>query len=117
MAIQITGKKLDLGDALCNCMAEWDGGTAGRRLRNHRCHDSESKDEAPDDGEIALAIDAGIRIVIRSLSAGDAVMDLASTGQQFVIFRNAGHGQINIVHWGADGAMGRIRPGDVLGAG
>lgn len=196
MAIQVTGKNLDLGDALRQYVIERVGGTvekymegglsgfvsiareragfqtncsvhlhAGfnvetsgeshdpyasvdaaierlekrlrrykRRLKNHHYdnqaiaaapalesidyllqHDVDSDEEEPADSGAAPAIIAETRSTIRDLSVSDAVMDLDLTGQQFVIFRNANHGRINIVYRRPDGHIGWIDPGGVTG--
>jgi ribosomal subunit interface protein len=196
MAIQVTGKNLDLGDALRQYVLErvsgtvekyMEGGLSGfvsiakeragfqtncsvhlhagfnvetsgeahepyasvdaaierlekrlrrykRRLKNHHCdtqgvagapmlesidyliqHDADSDNEAPADCDLAPAIIAETRSTIRDLSVSDAVMDLDLTGQQFVIFRNANHGRINIVYRRSDGHIGWIDPGGVSG--
>lgn len=194
MAIQVTGKNLDLGDALRQYIQERVDGTVGkytesglsglvsiakervgfqtncsihlhagfnvatsgeahdpyasvdaaierlekrlrrykRRLKNHHSdsqdaspqvglesvdylihHNEESEEEAHSDGDLAPAIIAETRTVIRDLSVSDAVMDLDLTGQHFVIFRNASHGRINIVYRRPDGHIGWIDPGAV----
>jgi ribosomal subunit interface protein len=196
MAIQVTGKNLDLGDALRQYVQErvggtvekyMDGGLSGfvsiakervgfqtncsihlhagfnvetsgeahdpyasvdaaierlekrlrrykRRLRNHHIdnldnelqsglesvdylirHSEDGEDETQADSDLAPAIIAETRMTIRDLSVSDAVMDLDLTGQQFVIFRNAGHGRINIVYRRPDGHIGWIDPGAANG--
>jgi ribosomal subunit interface protein len=78
-------------------------------------HDEDSDEEAPADGALAPAIIAETRTTIRDLSVSDAVMNLDLTNQQFVIFRNASHGRINIVYRRSDGHIGWIDPGGVSG--
>ncbi|WIY53085.1 ribosome-associated translation inhibitor RaiA [Devosia sp. YIM 151766] len=51
---------------------------------------------------------------LRALSVEEAVMELDLAGQQFVIFRHAGHGGLNVVYRRADGNIGWIDP--ALGA-
>jgi ribosomal subunit interface protein len=192
MAIQVTGKNLDLGDALRQYVQERVDGTVGkymegglsgfisiakeragfqtncsihlhagfnvatsgeahdpyasvdaaierlekrlrrykRRLKNHHLdsqnagpqrglesvdylihHGEDSEDETPASDDLAPAIVAETRMTIRDLSVSDAVMDLDLTEQQFVIFRNASHGRINIVYRRPDGHIGWIDPG------
>lgn len=47
---------------------------------------------------------------LRSLSVGEAVMELDMTGVPVVIFRHAGHGRINLVYRRPDGHVGWIDP-------
>lgn len=47
---------------------------------------------------------------LRSMTVGFAVMELDMTGSPVVVFRNAGHGRMNIVYRRADGNVGWIDP-------
>lgn len=50
---------------------------------------------------------------IRQLTVTDAVMQLDLSDSQFVIFRNASHGQLNVIYRRPDGNIGWI---DAAGA-
>jgi len=52
---------------------------------------------------------------LRSLSVGEAVMELDLAQRDVVVFRHAGHGGLNVVYRRADGNIGWIDP--ALGAG
>jgi len=52
---------------------------------------------------------------LRSLSVGEAVMELDMAQRDVVVFRHAGHGGLNVVYRRADGNIGWIDP--ALGAG
>jgi ribosomal subunit interface protein len=47
---------------------------------------------------------------MRELSVSEAVMQLDLTDDAFLLFRNAAHGRINVVHRRADGNVGWIDP-------
>lgn len=47
---------------------------------------------------------------LKSMTVGFAVMELDLTGAPVVVFRNAGHGRMNIVYRRADGNVGWIDP-------
>ena len=47
---------------------------------------------------------------LKRLSVSEAVMELDLTGAPVVLFRNAGHGRVNLVYRRADGHIGWIDP-------
>jgi ribosomal subunit interface protein len=47
---------------------------------------------------------------IRTLTVGEAVLQLDLADKPVVVFRNAGHGQINVVYRRADGHIGWVDP-------
>lgn len=53
---------------------------------------------------------AETRTVIRELPVSDAVMELDLANRPFLVFKNAGHGRINIVYRREDGNIGWIDP-------
>lgn len=72
---------------------------------------SEAKGEAP-------VIIAEAERGIRDLSVGEAVMHLDLSENQFLVFRNASHGGLNVVYRRVDGHIGWIDPaGKENGAG
>ncbi|MDX2263643.1 MAG: ribosome-associated translation inhibitor RaiA [Hyphomicrobiales bacterium] len=97
-----------------------------RRLKNHHAHAPaapkdlpadamdyviESGDESREDaGEGAPAIIAERPTALRRLTVSDAVMQLDLTDSPFVIFRNSGHGEVNVVYRREDGNIGWIDP-------
>jgi ribosomal subunit interface protein len=47
---------------------------------------------------------------LKRLSVGDAVMELDLSGATVVVFRNGGHGRVNLVYRRSDGNIGWIDP-------
>lgn len=69
------------------------------------------EDEQEDmDGENPVII-AEAHTVIRELPVSDAVMQMDLSDEQFIVFRNASHGRINVVYRRPDGNIGWIDPG------
>lgn len=103
-----------------------------RRLKNH--HQQQSVPGAGDglDAGIAYVIQAageddvleeeetGPVIVaeqpakVRRMSVSDAVMQMDLGDQTFLVFRNAGHGGVNVVYRRSDGNIGWIDPSGVV---
>jgi hypothetical protein len=94
-----------------------------RRLREHhnaegRAHAVETAYrvlEAPgEDEEVPVdfhpAVIAESTKPLKVLSVGDAVQELDLTGAPFVMFRNAGHGGLNVVYRRDDGNIGWVDP-------
>lgn len=100
-----------------------------RRLKDHHKNASERNspasfhatdyvlrtqdDEAPEyiEGtELAPAIVAETQTAIHELSVGDAVMAMDLADKPFLIFKNASHGQLNVVYRRDDGHIGWIDP-------
>lgn len=99
-----------------------------RRLKNHHGHahggaretqndaidyvighrDDEHDDDTAED--LSPPIIAEQLTVVRHLSVSDAVMQLDLSDSPVVIFRNASHGQINIIYRRPDGNIGWIDP-------
>ncbi len=51
--------------------------------------------------------------IIREIPVSDAVMELDLANRPFLLFKNAGHGRINIVYRREDGHIGWIDPGNM----
>ena len=96
-----------------------------RRLRNHHSHRTEPVEygvgasyilaptEEPEDTEtapVSHVIIAEMAAKIPSLTVGEAVMQLELGGQKFLVFRNLGHGGVNVVYVRDDGNIGWIDP-------
>jgi ribosomal subunit interface protein len=65
-------------------------------------------DEVPED--YAPVVVAETTSTISSRTVSEAVMDLDLTDKPFVVFRNAGHGGLNVVYRRHDGHVGWIDP-------
>lgn len=97
-----------------------------RRLRNHH-HDRKEPVEFGDGASYILApseeaeedevatlqpvVVAEMEARIPSLTVGEAVMQLELTTHAFLVFRNEGHGGVNVVYRRNDGNIGWIDPG------
>jgi ribosomal subunit interface protein len=94
-----------------------------RRLRDHHAQRSEpaasfdaadyviraSEDEPEPEGLNPVII-AESKISIRELTVGEAVMQMDISERPFLVFRNGGHGRINVVYRRDDGNIGWIDP-------
>jgi ribosome-associated translation inhibitor RaiA len=92
-----------------------------RRLKDKHRHQSGDAQEAqsyvlalPDEddteGEFAPAVIAETTSQLKEMSVGEAVMELDLREAEVVVFRHAGHGQLNVVYRRADGNIGWIDP-------
>ena len=96
-----------------------------RRLRNHhrdRATPVEFEQGAsyilaasvePDEGDadtMQPVVVAEMETKIPSITVGEAVMQLELGGQRFLVFRNEGHGGVNVVYLRDDGNIGWIDP-------
>jgi hypothetical protein len=59
------------------------------------------------DGPVIVAESEG---VLQELTVSEAVMQLDLTDKAFLLFRNAAHGRVSVVHRRADGHIGWIDP-------
>jgi ribosomal subunit interface protein len=92
--------------------------SAARETATNRYVVQLEDEEAVDNGpaSAAKAVDAGPVIVaesegaLKELSVSEAVMQLDLTDDAFLLFRNASHGRINVVHRRPDGNVGWIDP-------
>ena len=96
-----------------------------RRLRNHH-RDRTSPVEfepgasyilaapdEPDEGDtetLQPVVVAEMETKIPSITVGEAVMQLELAAKQFLVFRNEGHGGVNVVYLRDDGNIGWIDP-------
>ncbi|MGI9416748.1 MAG: ribosome hibernation-promoting factor, HPF/YfiA family [Geminicoccaceae bacterium] len=69
------------------------------------------QDEAIEEADDNPIIIAETHTEIRELSVSDAVMQMDLSNRPFLVFRNASHGQTNIVYRRPDGNIGWIDPG------
>jgi len=96
-----------------------------RRLRNHRIDRTEPvefgegssyilapSEEAEDAEATSLQpiVIAEMETKIPSITVGEAVMQLELAGQKLLVFRNEGHGGVNVVYRREDGNIGWIDP-------
>jgi len=96
-----------------------------RRLRNH--HHARTTpvefeqsaayilapSEEPEEGQSETAqpvVVAEMETKIPSITVGEAVMQLELSSQRFLVFRNEGHGGVNVVYQRDDGNIGWIDP-------
>jgi ribosomal subunit interface protein len=92
------------------------GGVAARETATNQYVVQVGEDEADDVEHKANGADPAPVIVaekegaLRELSVGEAVMQLDLTDDAFLLFRNATHGRINVVHRRSDGNVGWIDP-------
>jgi ribosomal subunit interface protein len=69
--------------------------------------------DAPDESEpetLAPMIIAEMETRVPALSVGEAVMQMELGGQKLLVFRNEGHGGVNVVYRRDDGNIGWIDP-------
>ena len=96
-----------------------------RRLRNHHHRRpepvpaadvqsyvlaSQSEEEMPEDGDSKPLIVAETTTPIRSLTVGEAVMQMEIAHAPVLVFRNEANGGINVVYQREDGNIGWIDP-------
>ena len=96
-----------------------------RRIRNHHndrkapveygggsqyilAPSDETEDAAAD--TLAPVVIAEMETKIPSITVGEAVMQLELAGQKLLVFRNEGHGGVNVVYRREDGNIGWIDP-------
>ncbi len=63
-----------------------------------------------DTGELQPIVIAEMETKIPSITVGEAVMQLELGGQRMLVFRNEGHGGVNVVYRRDDGNIGWIDP-------
>lgn len=96
-----------------------------RRIRNHHQNRPDPVEfggassyilaptEEPEDddaGELVPIVIAEMETKIPSVTVGEAVMQLELGGQRMLVFRNEGHGGVNVVYRRDDGNIGWIDP-------
>jgi len=95
----------------------WARETYGFKLPDDDEEDEEAADiEASarfyveDTGELQPIVIAEMETKIPSITVGEAVMQLELGGQRMLVFRNEGHGGVNVVYRRDDGNIGWIDP-------
>ena len=78
---------------------------------DYTVENSETEEVKPE--ELNPVIIAEKQTIVRELPVSDAVMELDLANRPFLLFKNAGHGRINIVYRREDGNIGWIDPGDL----
>ena len=66
--------------------------------------------EDEDTGELQPIVIAEMETKIPSITVGEAVMQLELGGQRMLVFRNEGHGGVNVVYRRDDGNIGWVDP-------
>ena len=127
LTAQAKGHATDIYAAFEDCREKMDKQMRRykRRLRNHhrdRMQPVEFESSAgyilaPSEGvedndtdTLQPVVVAEMESKIPSITVGEAVMQLELAGQQFLIFRNEGHGGVNVVYVRDDGNIGWIDP-------
>jgi hypothetical protein len=67
----------------------------------------EEQEERDEDNPIIIA---EAKTPVHEMAVADAVMQMDLSDQPFVVFRNASHGEINVVYRREDGNIGWIDP-------
>jgi len=67
-------------------------------------------DDETANGDESPVIVAETKMVVPDLSVSDAVMQMDLAEQPVLVFRNASHGNVNVVYRRADGNIGWIDP-------
>jgi ribosomal subunit interface protein len=75
---------------------------------------AEDEDEAHDDKGTAPAIIAEMTTPIQTMTVSEAVMRMDLAHQNALLFRNASHGELNLVYRRPDGNVGWVDPGLAL---
>ena len=124
---QATGHATEIYAAFESCREKMDKQMRRykRRLRNHHRDRTVpvefgtgsayilSASEEPEDNDSATlqpVIIAEMEAKIPSITVGEAVMQLELAGHPFLVFRNEGHGGVNVVYVRDDGNIGWIDP-------
>lgn len=68
----------------------------------------EESDEAP--GDLHPVVIAEMETKVPEVSVGEAVMQMELSGQRLLVFRNEGHGGVNVIYRRDDGNIGWIDP-------
>ena len=127
LTAQATGHSAEVYAAFESCREKLDKQLRRykRRIRNHHNHRTVPVEfggaasyilAASDDAEDAEPetlqpiVIAEMETKIPSITVGEAVMQLELAGQRFLVFRNEGHGGVNVVYRRDDGNIGWIDP-------
>jgi hypothetical protein len=104
---RIRDRQLDCACAAPKPPEEHRGAGAGRALRASRI--GAGRDEKPSRWPKPLIV-AESEGLLQELTVGEAVMQLDLTDKAFLLFRNAAHGRLSVVHRRTDGHVGWIDP-------
>ena len=74
-------------------------------------HDVDSDEDLPESSDSPLTV-AETAVQIRTMSVSEAVMQLELQEVPALMFRNAGHGRLNMVYRRPDGHIGWVDPAD-----
>src|SRR5438132_1416787 len=99
MQLTVTGKQIDVGDALRRHIEESLGSILGKYFGTA----SEKAGGGP-------AVIAEMSTELPSLTVGEAVMRMDLADGTVLLFRNRSHGELNLVYRRADGNIGWIDP-------
>lgn len=127
LTAQASGHAPDIYAAFESCREKMDKQMRRykRRLRNHHRDRAEpvefersagyilAPSEGPEDSDtdtLQPVVVAEMESKIPLITVGEAVMQLELAGQQFLVFRNEGHGGVNVVYVRDDGNIGWIDP-------
>ncbi|WP_225028104.1 ribosome hibernation-promoting factor, HPF/YfiA family [Xinfangfangia pollutisoli] len=71
---------------------------------------SDDAEDAAEPESLAPVVIAEMETKIPSITVGEAVMQMELAGQKMLVFRNEGHGGVNVVYRREDGNIGWIDP-------
>jgi hypothetical protein len=71
---------------------------------------SASEDHQPEPADLSPVVIAESATSVPELTVGEAVMQLDISSVSFVMFRNSGHGALNVVYRRRDGNIGWVDP-------
>jgi hypothetical protein len=127
LTAQARGHAADIYAAFESCREKMDKQLRRykRRLRDH--HDRRARPvefaggssyilaasedaEEPEPESLQPMVIAEMETRVPSVSVGEAVMQMELTGQRLLVFRNEGHGGVNVVYRREDGNIGWIDP-------
>ncbi len=127
LTVQAKGHATEIYAAFESCREKMDKQMRRykRRLRNHHSNRAEPVEfeggsayilaptEEPEDADtdaLQPIVIAEMETKIPSITVGEAVMQLELAGQRLLVFRNEGHGGVNVVYRRDDGNIGWIDP-------
>ena len=127
LTAQASGRANEIHAAFESCREKMDKQMRRykRRLRNHHRDRTEPVEfgagstyilaapEEPEDSDndtLQPVVIAEMEAKIPTITVGEAVMQLELAGHRFLIFRNEGHGGVNVVYVRDDGNIGWIDP-------
>lgn len=120
-SLKSTSSNKDLTTAIQDAIdkLEMQARRAKTRLKDHKRHGSDVRDEVvrdeealepADDGGEAPRIVETSAIPVKPMSVDEAVMQLEESGEHFLVFHNAGSNQVNVLYRRSDNNLGLITP-------